>query len=132
MLDSFKSGAKNAYERAYNAFRVAPYATSVYLVSFGALVHSVYVENGFHNFLAIGALASLSIINNQFKLKSKLEQRIEESNGFKEDDFKNTPITWCGRQTAYVVAKNAGYEKEFLDFCNKKKDKIPLPNLRNF
>lgn len=116
MMQKIKSGISNVWD----FYRTAPFGETS-LALFGYYGFKAVREDPYFilPFLAAGVLGVLAV-KKQFKLKRSLEDNIRE-NGFTSECFERTIPTWCGRQTARVVAEKHGCLDEYIKLCEQQK-----------
>ncbi|MBI5065871.1 hypothetical protein HZA97_06550 [Candidatus Woesearchaeota archaeon] len=117
MIKKIKSGISTVWD----FYRTAPFGeTSALILShyaFEAFKKNLLLEG---SLIVISAVFSVWVARDQFKLKKRLEDHIED-HGFTSEGFETTIPTWCGRQTARVVAEKHNCLDEYVKLCEQYK-----------
>ncbi len=118
MIKKIKSGISNVWE----FYRTAPFAESTFVLLSYYVVEAFKDNNLLKGFTISGiTLCSVAAVYHQFKLKKRLENHIQE-HGFTKGGFEKTIPTWCGRQTARVVAEKHGCLDEYVKLCKQNRE----------
>lgn len=116
----------STFEKMAEIYRVAPYGETLFLWNlFWGLTTYGLGNAPISIFGLSGALISIIVVRNQFRLKSRLEKTLRV-NGYQDRNFTPTLSEWCNRQTARVVTEKFGYLEQYETLCQNNPDKQKL------